>query len=218
MGPDISLGFGQKVSAGGPAAAGGPKAILQYSQAGGTCPYICTAVLLYCITAVQQYSNTAVQQYSNTAIQQYSSTAVQQYSITDIRGPKSYSSTAILHYSSTAIQQYSSTAVQQYRPREKIEDRSTAAVIGYARVSPREQAARGLSLEVQKAQVLAMAMLEDGGPEDVQIREDKQPRRGRGLQSILPAVRGRQGVTPILGNATPACMAAWLEGGYCPWF
>ena len=109
MGPDISLGFGQKVSAGWPAAAGGPKAILQYSQAGGTCPYICTA-----------------------------------------------------------IQQYSNTALQQYRPREEIEDRSTAAVIGYARVSTREQAARGLSLEAQKAKVLAMAMLEDGGPEDVQ--------------------------------------------------
>ena len=61
-----------------------------------------------------------------------------------------------------------------------------------------------------------MAMLEDGGPEDVQIREDKQPRRGRGLQSILPAVRRRQGVPPILGNATPACMAAWLRAGTVP--
>ena len=85
MGPDISLGFWQKVSAGGPAAAGGLKAILQYRQEGGTCPYICNAL-------------------------------------------------------------------QQYRPREEIEDRSTAAVIGYARVSTPEQAARGLSLEVQKAE------------------------------------------------------------------
>ena len=286
MGPDISLGFGQKVSAGGPAAAGGPKAILQYSQAGGTCPYICTAVQLYCIqhysstaiqhyshtavqhysitaysiqhTAVQHYSSTALQHYSITAIQQYShtalqhyshsaayshtastalqhtairqylqpysNTALQQYSSTDIRGPKSYSqysSTAIQqyrHYSSTAIQQYSSTALQQYRPREKIEDRSTAAVIGYARVSPREQAARGLSLEVQKAQVLAMAMLEDVGPEDVQIREDKQPRRGRGRacsRSCRLSAAGR-GSPHILGNATPACMAAWLRAGTVP--
>ena len=208
MGPDISLGFGQKVSAGGPAAAGGPKAILQYSQAGGTCPYICTAIQHYSNTALQHYSNTAIQHYSNTALQHYSSTAVQQYSITAVQ--QQYSSTA-LHYSSTAILHYSSTAILHYRPREEIEDRSTAAVIGYARVSPREQAARGLSLEVQKAQVLAMAMLEDGGPEDVQIREDKQPRRGRGRacsRSCRLSAAGR-GSPPYWATPPPL---AWLHG------
>ena len=219
MGPDISLGFGQKVSAGGPAAAGGPKAILQYSQAGGTCPYICTAIQQlqqYSITAIQQYSITAVLHYSITAIQQYSNTALQQYCITALQQYSStalqqYSSTAIQHYSSTALQQYSSTAVQHYRPREEIEDRSTAAVIGYARVSPREQAARGLSLAVQKAQVLAMAMLEDGGPEDVQIREDKQPRRGRGRacsRSCRLSAAGR-GSPPYWATPPPL---AWRYG------
>ena len=38
----------------------------------------------------------------------------------------------------------------------------------------------GLSLEAQKAKVLAMATWKDVSPEDVQIGEDKQPRRGRG--------------------------------------
>ena len=244
MGPDISLGFGQKVSAGGPAAAGGPKAILQYSQAGGTCPYICTAIQHYSSialhhysitavqhysitavhTAVQHYSSTALQHYSitslhhysSTAVQQYSSTSLQQYSITAVLHYSSiavqhYSSIALHHYSSIALQQYSITAVQQYRPREEIEDRSTAAVIGYARVSPREQAARGLSLAVQKAQVLAMAMLEDGGPEDVQIREDKQPRRGRGRacsRSCRLSAAGR-GSPPYWATPTPL---AWRYG------
>ena len=41
---------------------------------------------------------------------------------------------------------------------------STAAIIGYIRVSTREQAARGLSLEVQRPQILAMATWQDVGP------------------------------------------------------
>ena len=131
--------------------------------------YCITSLHHYIITSLHHYIITSLHHYIITSLQHYSSIALQQYSIT-----------ALQHYSITALQHYSSTAVQHYRPREEIEDRSTAAVIGYARVSPREQAARGLSLAVQKAQVLAMAMLEDGGPEDVQIREDKQPRRGRG--------------------------------------
>ncbi len=110
-----------------------------------------------------------------------------------------------------SLHMYCNIALQQYRPRAKIEDRSTAAVIGYARVSTPEQAARGLSLEVQKAKVLAMAMLEDGGPEDVQIREDKQPRRGRGRacsRSCRLSAAGR-GSPPYWATPPPL---AWLNG------
>ena len=88
---------------------------------------------------------------------------------------------------------------------------STAAIIGYIRVSTREQAARGLSLEVQKAKVLAMAMLKEGGPEDVQIGEDKQPRRGRGRacsRSCRLSAAGR-GSPPYWATPTPL---EWLYG------
>ena len=57
---------------------------------------------------------------------------------------------------------------------------STAAIIGYIRVSTHEQAARGLSLEAQRPKMLAMATGQDVDPEDVQIGENNWPSRGSG--------------------------------------
>ena len=129
LGPDISLGFGQKVSAGGAGGGGRPESnncntakraepVPTYVQ-----QYSCIALQHYSITAItalqplQHYSITALQ-----ALQQYCSTALQQYSITAVQHYSHYSSiaiTALQHYSITALQHYSITAsiaLQHYKP------------------------------------------------------------------------------------------------------
>ena len=76
---------------------------------------------------------------------------------------------------------------------------STAAVIGYVRVSTSEQADRGLSLKAQRNKVLSMAMLKD-----VQIvedaRESAKSLQRPGLKSILKAVPSEEVRTIIIAK------------------